>query len=48
MGVVASISVSNEVNSGVMGEAVVVLGNEVADMDGVSDIGKAMVSQSHT
>ena len=36
------------VSSGVMGEAAVVSGNEVAHMDGVSDIGKAIVSQSHT
>ena len=48
MGVVAAISVLDEVNLGVMGEAAVVLGNEVVDMDGVSDIGKAVVSQSHT
>ena len=48
IGVVAAVSVSDEVNSGVMGEAAVVSGNEVAHMDGVSDIGKAIVSQSHT
>ena len=48
MGVVAAISVLDEVNLGVMDEAAVVLGNEVVDMDGVSDIGKAVVSQSHT
>ena len=48
MGVVAAISVLDEVNLGVMDEAAVVLGNEVVDMDGVSDIVKAVVSQSHT
>lgn len=48
MGVVAAISVLDEVNLGVMDEAAVVLGNEVVDMDGVLDIGKAVVSQSHT
>ena len=38
-----------EVSSDVVGVVVVsVSGNEVIDIGGVSDIGRAMVSQSHT